>query len=90
MFDGEAHCPSCAMERHREDLKRDILADEIDSTDCENEIVCPWCGEIYEPEDDYELYQDGDYERECPYCEKRFKVNVSVCISYDTERVVRT
>ena len=37
--------------------------------------------------DDRDLYQDGDTTHECPYCGKWFKVEVSVKVTWETEKI---
>lgn len=81
-------CRSCRDAMWDEKIKADIQSGEVTETSCEDKIYCPWCGEVYEGDDDYELmYQDGDHEVTCYHCEKSFKVTTNVSVSYDTERI---
>lgn len=77
-------CYSCQQREYRVKVKEEI--EETGETDCENEIYCPWCGEIYEPDCESELYEDGEHELTCGECDKRFTVTVNVSYSYDTKR----
>ncbi len=82
----EDECYTCRKDRYYKTIKQQLLDGEEDSTDCENEVICPWCGEIYEIDDEYHLYEDGEHNLVCPNCEKRFLVNTSVSFSFSTER----
>lgn len=89
-FSWEDECYACKVKNYNAKIKEDILAGEVKSTDCESEIICPWCGEIYEIEDNYDLYQDGEHEVECGACDRKFIVTVNVSYSYDTSRVAES
>lgn len=82
----EELCFSCKKKKYRNDAKRNVENGEVTEFDCEDEIYCPYCGEVYEIEDEYELYIEGEHEVECPFCERAFTVNVNVSYSYDTRR----
>jgi transposase-like protein len=49
----------------------------------EDEILCPYCGEVYE-DDEYQFYEEGEHEVECYHCEKTFNLNTHVTYSYST------
>lgn len=84
-------CYSCVEKQWDEKIKKDIQSGEATETSCEDKIYCPWCGEVYEDDDDYELmYQDGEHEVTCYSCEKPFKVTTNVSVHYDTERIERS
>ena len=84
-------CYSCQEKQWDEKIKEEIQSGEATETSCEDKIYCPWCGEIYEDDDDYELmYQDGDHEVICYDCGKSFKVTTNVSVHYDTERIERS
>lgn len=87
MFSWEDECYSCKRKSYRNELKRRIASGEVDSTDCESEIFCPYCGQIYEIDDAYELYEEGDHEVYCGNCDKNFRVTTNVSYHYDTERM---
>jgi len=83
----ETMCYKCQTEKNLEDIKAGILSGEETSTDCENDVICPWCGEVIE--DDCEtsaFYEDGTHVLQCPECDKEFALSTSVSYSYSTER----
>ena len=53
----------------------------------ESKIYCPHCGHVMEVDDDCELYEEGDHERQCGFCEKEFTINTSISITYSTEKL---
>lgn len=79
-------CYSCRIKSHQSEISEKIKSGEVDSTDCEDEIYCPHCGEIYEIDDSYDLYDEGKHEIECPECGKKFTVDTNVSYSFDTKR----
>lgn len=80
-------CYSCRVKENQQDVQRQIVEGEITEVDCENEIYCPWCGCIYEIDDEYDLYDDGEHDGiECPECERKFTVTTNVSYSFDTKR----
>lgn len=84
-------CYTCREREWDEKTKEEMQSGETTETSCEDKIYCPWCGEIYEPYDEYELeYVDGVYEVTCNHCEKPFKVTTNVSVTYDTERIERS
>ena len=88
-FRWESACDICKTIQNGDKIKREILDGERDSTDCEDSIYCPYCGEIYEPcyADDSDLWVEGESERECGVCDKKFNIYVNVSHSYDTSRM---
>lgn len=87
IFSWESECSRCSTERYHKEMKRQILAGERNSTDTESEIYCPYCGEIHEIDDEYDLYDDGWHETYCGSCDKAFTVVTSVSHYFDTERI---
>jgi transposase-like protein len=79
-------CYSCKKKKHQEDIADEIKNGETDETDCEDEIYCPYCGELYEPDCEYELYEEGEHDLTCGECDKEFIVTVNISYSYDTKR----
>lgn len=79
-------CYSCKTKEYQSELSEQIKSGESDSTVCEDEIYCPYCGEIYEISDDYDLYDEGEHEIECSECERKFTVNTNVSYSFDTKK----
>lgn len=72
------------IKRNEEALKND---DEL-NTWSDQYVICPYCGMPIEPDiDDSHLYQDGDTTHECPDCGKKFKVEVSVWVTWETEKI---
>lgn len=80
-------CADCNKKAYMDALKNDLLSGKETNTFCEDDIICPYCGEIYEIEDEYDLYSEGGHEVECPFCEKKFKVDTHVSFTFDTERI---
>lgn len=80
-------CYKCREKEYAEELKEQILSGETDCTDCEDNIYCPWCGDRYEIDEEYELYTDGGHDLTCYHCGKKFEVTTNVSYSFDTERV---
>lgn len=64
----------------------EISSGDIKETCCESDIFCPWCGEIYEIEDEFDLYDDGEHECQCPSCNKKFTVDTNVSYTFSTTR----
>lgn len=84
----EEHCYTCRINEHFARIKREILSGEETSTYGEDEIICPWCGEIQDMTDDCDvMYEDGTHEDiECSDCGKKFTVTTNISYSYDTDR----
>lgn len=83
----ETMCYKCQCEKNLEDIKEGILSGETTSTDCEDEVICPWCGEAIEGDcETGEFYEEGTHVMECPECGKEFTLSTSVSYSYSTER----
>lgn len=53
-----------------------------DETSHSSYIRCPSCSATWEPSDceDFDCYNDGDHDVECPECDHKFKI--STCVSY--------
>jgi len=80
-------CFSCREKERLAKLAEYLQNDEETETSCESDIICPYCGYRYEAdfESDY-CYNEGDYEEQCPECEKTFTISTSVSITYNTTR----
>lgn len=89
MLSWESRCYSCRKEENLRDVKERILSGELGGTECEDEIICPYCGEVNEYDIDYynDIYTEGDKIMRCDYCEKEFNLCVNVFYSYDTSRL---
>ena len=80
-------CQICYRKQEFARLRDKILAGEQDETWGEDEVVCPWCGEINEFDDSCEeQYVEGEYDMKCCECERMFKLTTNVSVTYDTER----
>lgn len=86
IFSWQDRCYQCRDEEYRREIVEQITSGEITETYCESEIFCPCCGYIYEIDDEYDLYCEGDHELECPECERDFVVTTNVSYSYDTKQ----
>ena len=87
MMSWETECYSCRKERNRKEIQQQIEDGEIMEVDCEDEIYCPYCGQVHE--EDYEddaFYVGGEHEFTCCECEKSFLVDTHVSYSYSTKR----
>lgn len=83
----EDTCYTCERKKYINDLKQDILSNERYETSCEDEIICPWCGEVQEYDgENYETYEEGEHIIECQCCDRKFKLTTNVSYSYDTKR----
>lgn len=86
MLSWEDTCYTCTENLHYAELKEKILSGEETETSCEDEIVCPWCGERLDCSDDYDLLCEGTHDLECYGCGRPFEVYTNVSYSYDTKR----
>lgn len=82
----EDECYTCKKEAYYKKIKQQLLDGEEDCTFSESEVICPWCGEIYEIDDEWYLYQEGEHNLECPFCQKHFVLTTNVSYFFDTER----
>lgn len=89
VFSPDSLCMICYKKRHFAQLREKICAGEQVETWGEEEVVCPWCGEINGFDDSCdEQYVEGEYDMKCCECERSFKLTTNVSITYDTERDV--
>lgn len=79
-------CYSCKIQEYNKITSENLRSSEMTSTTCEDEIFCPWCGEIYNIDDEYELYGEGEHDLTCHHCDKEFSVETNVTYSFSTER----
>lgn len=81
-------CAECKRKKYLEIVKEEILSGEETSTSCEDEIICPWCGEVQCMEAEFDIiYTDGDHHGiECTNCGKKFTVTTEASYSYCTNR----
>lgn len=87
----ETMCYKCHVELYRNDIKNQILTGEHSSTECEENVFCPWCAEMIEGGcEDHEFYEDGTHIYRCPECNKEFTLETSVSYSYSTQRTLPT
>ena len=78
-------CFLCHKERYYDDLAQSLAENEETETECEDEIICPYCGYRMQDDDGYFLQErDGDYE--CDNCGKTFNFTVNVEVTYSTSR----
>jgi len=55
---------------------------------CSNQLPkCPWCDHDYDVSgnEDWELYEDGTHEIECPSCGKDYSVDTFTSCTFDTD-----
>jgi RNA polymerase subunit RPABC4/transcription elongation factor Spt4 len=88
MLRWEDTCITCTKEKHLKELRENLLGNEITSTECEDEIICPYCGEEIELEcDDAANWEEGNYIGYCDWCDKDFRFQTHVSISYSSQRM---
>ena len=81
----DAMCSSCCKEAHYDELAQSLQEDEETETFCEDEVVCPYCGNRMADDDGY-FIQEGDGEYECDECGKTFNFTVHMEVTYSTSR----
>lgn len=86
ILDWEQMCYACSQKRYDERVKNLIENDEDHETFREDAIYCPWCGERIEFDCDYDLFEEGEHERGCPYCERTFNIETEIEFKYSTSR----
>lgn len=76
-------CVPCENKRRKKAVD-EFQAQEHDDFDFmyNDEIVCPWCGYKYNPEDTYD-----DCEQECPNCAKTISIEIEHHMTFSTARV---
>lgn len=83
-------CFSCMKDEDERKLTEGILSGEVEGTDCEDDIVCPWCGTRYEPfdiDEDCSFMDESEYEKKCYMCDHSFVYQATVSITFETRRV---
>lgn len=83
-------CFSCMREENERKLTDDILSGEVEETECEDDIVCPWCGTRYEPfdvDERYSFMDEGEYKTHCYECDNDFIYQADVSIAFSTRRL---
>lgn len=82
-------CFACMLEERKRKLTEDILSGEVESTDGEEDIVCPWCGLEYDPfevDENYSFIDEGEYKKHCYECGHDFIYQAEVNIRFSTRR----
>lgn len=77
-------------EKHYENLRELLRTNEETKTNYEDDIICPWCGEVHEPfsvDESFSFMDEGIYEYECCECERPFMYSAHVRVSFDTWRI---
>lgn len=88
MMSWQDTCYSCECDKYLNDVKQNILSDKVSETSCEDNVICPWCGEVQEGDIyNYEYYEEGIHEMQCNDCGRKFILTTNVSYSYDTERL---
>ena len=88
MISWEDTCVTCKNEKYLKELRENLLSNEITSTECEDEIICPYCGEGIKLEcDDAANWEEGNYIGYCDWCDREFRFETHVSISYSTQRM---
>ncbi|MFM0684330.1 hypothetical protein [Streptococcus suis] len=87
------YCFSCMNEEIEKKLTNDILSGEVVETECEDDIVCPWCGTRYDSfdVDENHLFMDeGEHTTDCDECGHDFTYQANVSITFSTKRLEET
>ena len=82
----QKECHDCHMDAYRENIIAEIDSGERFEVAYEDEIFCPYCGRVYEFDCEPELYEEGDHDLTCDYCEKTFTCETDISYSYSTKR----
>ena len=78
-------CFGCYERQQEMKLASKLQNNIVTETNCEQDIVCPYCGYRMEDDDSYFIReQEGEYE--CPECEKTFYFQACIDITYSTQR----
>lgn len=83
-------CFSCEKEKNERQLKDDILSGEVVETECEDDIVCPWCGtrhDAFDVDENYSFMDEDKYKIQCYECDRDFTYRASVSITFSTRRL---
>lgn len=76
----ETICHDCQMQE-------DIRHNGTEATYDEKTVFCPHCGqEIDCYMTDENLFEEAEFDMNCPHCEKRFHLEISVEYRYSTNR----
>lgn len=73
-------CEPCHKDHAKEEVEK--FSQTGLSTDCTNEVTCPWCG--FEFEDSWEFSDEGKVN--CDECEKNFIYSRDVSVSYSSSK----
>ncbi|MDE1692868.1 hypothetical protein PWF76_09250 [Streptococcus suis] len=87
------YCFSCMNEENEKKLTNDILSGEVEETECEDDIVCPWCGTRYDSfdVDENHLFMDeSEHTTDCYECGHDFTYQANVSITFSTKRLEET
>ena len=83
-------CFSCESKEREKRLTDDILSGEVVETECEDDIVCPWCGTRHDSfdVDENHLFMDEDeHIEQCCECCLDFTYRANVSITFSTRRL---
>jgi hypothetical protein len=73
-------CRKCDKERIKEEIEK--CKENPPNSNCESEVVCPWCGYIHH--DSWEI-DNGEFE--CNNCGNKMEVVKEVSVTYSTEKI---
>ncbi len=82
----DKHCYSCQNEIYNQNLKQNLIDDEVEETSGEDDVICPYCGEIQE-NDEGKFYEEGEQIVCCGSCDKEFELETDVSYYYATRRI---
>lgn len=85
--DSDPVCWGCRKEAEHDQMKEAILAGEEDEPWDGDGYYCPYCGEFFEIDDDYELYNEGEHEMKCYNCGKTFVIETEVRHTFTTSKM---
>ncbi|HFI0465552.1 TPA: hypothetical protein ACGOY9_000986 [Streptococcus suis] len=83
-------CFSCMRDENDKKLTEDIISGEVVETECEDDIVCPWCGTRYDSfdvDEHHSFMDEGEYKMHCYECDNDFIYQAEVSITFSTRRL---
>ena len=79
-------CKPCSKKEIDDKIEK--FAESEESTDYEDDIVCPHCGTRHDSDGESQaFYADGEHDFTCGYCSNEFKVSTDVSYSYSSSKI---
>ena len=78
-------CKPCSQRLIDEQIK--AFEDSGETTDYEDDIICPYCGSKHEADSETSaFYTDGEHDFDCGTCSNSFTVETMVSFTYSTHK----